>query len=257
MDSRSSDGTAASTYLQEYPLSHGQRALWFLYKMAPGAVAYNLAGAAAIPGDTDLDALHRAFRRLAQRHPMLRTTFAAPVSEPVQRIQANPDVAFECEDATAWSPAQLDDHLATAIYSPFDLEQGPAWRVHVFQGAPIPKKHTETSDVADHLVVLTLHHIVGDLWSIAVLMSEMAALYREEATGVPAPLKPLRACYADHVYHEMALLAGPRAETSWDYWRRILEGYLPPLNLPTDRPRPPMQSDHGACLLYTSPSPRD
>jgi Condensation domain len=151
MDSRSSDGTAASTYLQEYPQSHGQRALWFLYKMAPGAVAYNLAGAAAIPGDTDLDALHRAFRRLAQRHPILRTTFAAPVSEPVQRIQANPDVAFECEDATAWSPAQLDDHLATAIYRPFDLERGPAWRVHVFQGAPIPKKHTETSGVADHL----------------------------------------------------------------------------------------------------------
>ena len=96
MELFSSDGTALSADLREYPLSHGQRALWFLYKMAPSAVAYNLAGAAAIPGNTDLDALRRAFRRLAQRHPMLRMTFAAPGGEPVQRVHADADVAFGC-----------------------------------------------------------------------------------------------------------------------------------------------------------------
>jgi amino acid adenylation domain-containing protein/non-ribosomal peptide synthase protein (TIGR01720 family) len=246
MDLISSDGTAPFAYLREYPLSNGQRALWFLYKMAPDAVAYNLAGAAAIPGDTDPDALQRAFRRLAQRHPMLRTTFAAPGGEPVQRVHAEADVAFDCEDASAWNARQLDEHLASAIYRPFDLEQGPAWRVHVFRGAPVPEENPQISGVPDHLVLLTLHHIVGDLWSVAVLMSETAALYHEETTGVPARLKPLRANYADHVYHEREMLAGPRGEASWGYWREILQGDLPPLNLPTDRPRPPVQTDHGA-----------
>src|SRR5262249_44810212 len=153
-----------------------------------------------------------------ERHPMLRTFFAAPDGEPVQRVTPYPDVDFQCEDASDWSPAQLDERLAFEIYHPFDLEQGPTWRV------------------------LVLHHIIGDLWSIAVMMSEIAALYREETTAIPASLLPLRASYADHVHKEAQMLAGPRANTSWDYWRTYLSGDLPPLDLPTDRPHPPVQT---------------
>src|SRR5579859_7179282 len=133
MDPRSSEEMSASMYFHKYPLSYGQRALWLLYKMAPEGVAYNLSGAVAVPGNTDLDALHRAFRRLAERHPMLCTLFAAPDGEPVQRVTPYPDVDFRCEDASDLSPAQLDESLALEIYHPFDLEQGPTWRVLVLQ----------------------------------------------------------------------------------------------------------------------------
>jgi len=246
MDSRSSEELSASTHLHEYPLSDGQRALWFLYHMAPEGAAYNLAGAVAIPANTDLDALHRAFRRLAERHPMLRTFFVAPDGEPVQCVTPYPDVDFQCEDASDWSPAQLDERLAFEMYHPFDLEHGPTWRVLVLQRALIYNEDADNSSLPNHLVLLVLHHIIGDLWSIAVMMSEIAALYREETTGIPASLKPLRASYADHVHKEAQILAGPRADTSWDYWRTYLSGDLSPLDLPTDRPRPPVQTGRGA-----------
>ncbi|NIS83342.1 MAG: amino acid adenylation domain-containing protein, partial [Anaerolineales bacterium] len=220
--------------------------MWFLYAIAPQAVAYNLAGAAAVPENTDLRALERAFRRLADRHPMLRATFAAPGGEPVQRVHPIQDFPFRVVDASAWDPADRDERLASAIQRPFDLEQGPAWRVLVLQGAPLEKEHPESRSASRHLVLLTLHHIIGDLWSTAVLTSELAALYREEVTGPPAQLKPLRSTYADHVYREREMLAGPRGRASWDYWRNVLDVDLPSLELPTDRPRSTVLSNHGA-----------
>src|SRR6266702_1538612 len=161
MDSRSSEELSASMYFHEYPLSDGQRALWLLYKMAPEGVAYNLSGAVAVPGNTNMDALHRAFRRLAERHPMLRTLFVAPDGEPVQRITPYPDVDFRCEDASDLSPAQLDERLAFAMYHPFDLEHGSTWRVLVLQRAPLAKEGANNSSLPEHLVLLVLHHIIG------------------------------------------------------------------------------------------------
>ena len=145
MDSRSSEEMSASMYFHEYPLSYGQRALWLLYHMAPEGAAYNLSGAVAVPGNTDLDALHRAFQRLAERHPMLRTFFAAPDGEAVQRVTPYPDVDFRCEDASDLSPAQLDERLAFAISQPFDLEHGPTWRVLVLQRAPLATEDADNS----------------------------------------------------------------------------------------------------------------
>lgn len=243
----STEETNASAFLHEYPLTQTQAALWFHHKLAPEAVAYNLAGAVVIPGDADLSALRRAFQRLAERHPMLRTFFTAQHGDLVQRVYSSVEVAFQCVDAAGWDTAQLDEALAKEIYSPFDLEQGPTWRVVVFQQAPISISDNDSNArPQDHLVLLTLHHMIGDLWSIAIILSEIAALYREEATGVPAPLKPLRASYADHVNKELDRLVGPQAQISWDHWRTVLSGELPSLSLPTDRPRPPVSTGHGA-----------
>jgi len=94
--------------------------------------------------------------------------------------------------------------------------------VLVLQRAPISKEEADNNSLPDHLVLLVLHHIIGDLWSIAVIMSEIAALYREEITGLPTTLKPLRASYADHVNKEAEMLAGPQADISWEYWRTYL-----------------------------------
>jgi len=213
MDFRSTEETNASVFLHEYPLTRGQAALWFHHKVAPEAVAYNLAGGVAIPQDTDLDALRRALQRLADRHPMLRTFFTAQHGELVQRVYSSIEVAFQCVDASGWSMVQLDEALAKEIYSPFDLEQGPTWRVMVFQQAPISIRGNDANGrPQDHLVLLVLHHLIGDLWSIAIILSEIAALYWEETTGVPAALKPLRASYADHVNKESEQLTGPQAK---------------------------------------------
>ncbi|MBE3038935.1 MAG: AMP-binding protein, partial [Chloroflexi bacterium] len=246
MDSGTSEETSSAKYYYEYSLTRGQAALWFHHKVTPESVAYNLAGAVAIPGDADLDALRRAFRRLAERHPMLRTFFAAKHGKPIQRVHPFVEVAFLCENASGWSTAQLDEALAKEIYRPFNLEEGPTWRVVVFQQAPISRENDSSGRPQDHLVLLILHHMIGDLWSIAIILSEIAALYREEATGVPASLKPLRASYADHVNKESERLTGPQADISWDYWHTVLSGELSPLSLPTDRPRPPVSTGRGA-----------
>lgn len=246
MDLRNTEESNASIFLHEHALTRGQAALWFHHKLAPEDVAYNLAGAVAIHGDTDLEALRRAFRRLAERHPMLRTFFAAQYGKPVQRVHPSIEVTFQCEDASGWSTAQLDEALAKEIYRPFDLEQGPTWRVVVFQRAPISRENDANVSPQDHLVLLVLHHMIGDLWSIAIILSEVAALYREETTGVQASLKPLRANYADQVNKELVRLTGPQAEISWDYWRTVLSGELSPLSLPTDRPRPLVSTGRGA-----------
>ena len=246
MDSRSTGKTNVSSFLHEYPLSRGQAALWFLHRMAPESIAYNLAGAATIPGDTDVEALLRAFRRLAERHPMLRTLFATQHGELVQREYLSIDVAFQCTDASSWNTAQLDEALAEETYRPFDLEQGPTWRVVVFQRAPLPKVKDATGGSRDHLVLLTLHHMIGDLWSIGTILSEIAALHREETTGVSASLKPLRASYVDHVNEESERLAGLPGETGWDYWRTVVSGELPSSSLPTDRSRLPGPTGRGA-----------
>ncbi len=246
MDPGTPEETSAAKYDNEYPLTFGQTALWFHYKIAPESVAYNLAGAIDISGDTDLDALRRAFQRLAERHPILRTLFSAQQGKPVQCIHASIEVAFKVEYASGWSTAQLDDQLAKEIYRPFDLEQGPTWRVVVFQKAPISKENDTSGYSQDHLVLLLLHHIISDLWSIAIILSEIAALYREESAGIPAALKPLRASYADHVNKELERLTQPQGDKSWDHWRTVLSGEQTPLNLPTDRPRPPVSTGYGA-----------
>ena len=246
MDCRCTEDTNASVFIHEYPLTRGQAAIWFHHKLTPDAVDYNLSGAVAISGDSDLEALQRAFQRLAERHPMLRTHFIAQHGEPVQRVYPSTEVAFQCVDASGWSTAQLDEALAKEIYNPFDLEQGPTWRVVVFQQAPISSPKNVNNGSQDHMVLLTLHHLIGDLWSIAIILSEVAALYREETTGVPASLKPLLASYADHVNKESERLTEPQAEISWDHWRTVLSGELSPLSLPTDRPRPPVSTGRGA-----------
>ena len=212
MDFSGAEETNASAFLNKSPLTREQAALWFHHIVAPESVAYNLAGAVVIPGDTDLEALQRAFRWLAERHPMLRTPFTDQHGEPVQRIHPSIEVAFQYEDASGWNSAQLDKAQAFETFRLFDMEQGPAWRVVVFQQAPISIRENDSNGrPQDHLILLTLHHLIGNLWSIAIILPEIAALYWEETTGVPASLKPLRTSYADHVNKELGWMTGPQA----------------------------------------------
>src|SRR5205085_5151643 len=123
-------------------------------------------------------------------------------------------------------------------HRPFDIERGPVLRARLYAGG-----------AADHVLV-TVHHIVGDYWTLGVLMDELRTVYPEAAAGGEPALPPPAAEYADFVRWQAELLAGPEGERLWGYWRHKLAGELPALNLPTDRPRPPAQSDRGATHRF-------
>ncbi|HSK78869.1 MAG TPA: amino acid adenylation domain-containing protein, partial [Thermoanaerobaculia bacterium] len=215
------------------PLSHGQRSLWFLHHLAPVGGAYNIAAAARVCTPVDAGALERAFQALVDRHESLRTTFPAVGGEPCRQVAAGLGFALACEDAAGWSEERLRSRLAEEAWRPFDLGSGPLLRVTLLTGDP-----------AGPVILLVIHHIVADFWSLAILMRELPALYREAAGGEPAELSPPGLSYHEHVRLEEAALAGERGEGLLDYWKETLAG-LPTLELATDRPRPAVQAYRG------------
>jgi hypothetical protein len=148
-----------------FPLSDGQKALWFLWKLEPESAAYNMPTAVRIASPVDAAALQGAFQALVDRHPALRTTFAVEDGEPVQRVHERRDVSFlveDTEDASGWSDEELLRRLDQEANRPFDLEAGPLLRIGLYRRA-----------ATDHVLLLTLHHVVSDFWSVAVLAREL------------------------------------------------------------------------------------
>jgi len=229
------DPAAAQAAVATHPPSFGQRALWSLHQLAPESIAFNMAGAARIAGELDADALGRAFQRLVDRHAALRTTFAVADGGPVQRVHGRMAADFRVEDASAHAEAEILALLKDEAHRPFDLEAGPLFRAYLF-----------TRSAREHYLLLTIHHAVGDFWSIAVLMHELARAYPAERQGVDAGLPPLPLQYADFARWQAGMLAGPEGERLWAYWRDQLAGAPPTLDLPTDRPRPAVLTHRGA-----------
>lgn len=233
----------AENVAEASPLSHGQQALWFLYRSAPESAAYNTAFAARIASPFDCSAAQQAFQALSDRHPLLRTTFSVQDGEPVQRAHDRQEVFFEKIDASAWSDDELQRQVSESYKRPFDLERGPVFRVAVF-----------TRSDTDHVLLLAFHHIVCDAWSIWMVANEFRELYAGLELGRMPGLPLLTHGYQDYARWQSALLAGPEGERQWQYWREQLSGTLPDLQLPTDRPRPPIQSYRGASYDFAIPS---
>ena len=219
----------------EIPLSRGQQALWFLHRLAPESAAYNVAGTARIRGPLSATALERSFQAMADRHAALRVRFEPRGDSPVQIAVAPFAVPFHAEDATGWPEERLRARLAEAAARPFDLVAGPAFRVHCWRRE------------GEHLLLFVAHHIVVDLWSLAVLVRELGESYGAEVSGRTAVLPRLEAGYGDYVHWQEERLAGEQGERLWDFWRRELAGELPLLDLATDRPRPRVQTFAGAA----------
>ncbi|MBV9790945.1 MAG: amino acid adenylation domain-containing protein, partial [Chloroflexi bacterium] len=224
----------------EQPLSHGQRALWFLHQLAPTSSAYHIASAVRINSAVDLAALKQAFQTLVDRHPALRTTFGAHQGEPFQRIQPTAEVSFQLEDAATLSEADLNRRLTEAAQQPFDLDRGPLLRINIF-----------SRDANDHVLLLVVHHIIADLWSLAVLTHELGLLYPALSAARPVELPELTLHYTDYARWQNAQLAGPTGERLAQYWKQQLAGAETVLNLPTDRSRPPIQTYRGAAHSFT------
>jgi len=155
--------------------------------------------------------LRRAFQFLVDRHATLRTTFASRDGKPVQRVHDKIQVHFEQADASSWSDEAMNRRLVEEAHRPFDLERGPLFRVHLY-----------TRSAQSHVLLLTVHHIVGDFWSLAIIADELRALYPAELSGTPPALPALPVQYADYVRRQSGMLAGPKAngtgpigESSW------------------------------------------
>lgn len=224
---------------QESPLSFSQQRLWLLHQLDEHSSAYNEPQIVRLTGEIDLDALEKSFVEIVNRHEVLRTTFHMGKNGPVQTIQQ--EFSFELlVDHLETLPDdqekqdRLDQIIKQEIETPFYLAADLPWRVRVIQ----PENDT-------YIVVLTFHHIACDGWSIGVFTEELIRLYMAFSNGQPSPLPKLDIQYADFSAWQRQQIQGEKLDKLLDYWHQQIAG-LPVLQLPTDRPRPPVQSMRGA-----------
>ncbi|MEV6345241.1 amino acid adenylation domain-containing protein [Actinoplanes sp. NPDC051851] len=218
------------------PLSYAQGRLYFLNRLAEESSFYNVPVALRFTGALDTAAMRAAVAGLWARHEGLRAYFPAPDGEPEQRVLPAGDVPFtEVDLSGAGDPRQRLAALAGhEAVRPFDLASGPLLRAVLVRSGP-----------AEHVLLLTLHHVVSDGWSLSIVLDDLMALYRAAATGQPAGLPELEFGYLDYTYWQRSWLTGAELDGQLDYWKRHLAG-LPTLDLPTDRPRPVAQTYRGA-----------
>ncbi|HET9933195.1 MAG TPA: MupA/Atu3671 family FMN-dependent luciferase-like monooxygenase, partial [Polyangiaceae bacterium] len=217
-------------------LSRGQAALWLLHGFGAGA-AYNLASAFRVRSMVDAECLRLALEHLLERHEILRTTYQADDAGTPRVAARSAPLGFSVVPAAELDESALRARVEQFAFTPFDLEQGPILRVGLFSRA-----------AEDHVLVIAVHHVAADLWSLVALMSELGKAY-QAFKGKESPKLPvLETSYRAFVHWQEEVLSGPETYRSWSFWRSRLSGGTPALELPTDRPRPPLRSHRGATV---------
>lgn len=245
------------------PVSYGQQRLWFLDQLEPGSPLYNNFAAVRLSGPLQTEALERSLAEIGRRHETLRTTFQELDGKPVQVITPQGAVSIEQVDLRGLPGAEQTAQVAALALAEsrfaFNLNQGPLARVKLLR-----------LDDAEHVVFATMHHIISDGWSVGVLIRELTALYSAYTAGQTSPLADLPVQYVDYAAWQRDWLEGasgavPAGEgpdeqavrspqqVQVDYWKNQLAG-AQPLELPTDRPRPPVQTAHGANRWFELPA---
>jgi amino acid adenylation domain-containing protein len=222
------------------PLCFAQQRLWFLDQLEPGTPQYNIASAAPIRSRIDASVLQRSLTEVIQRHEALRTTFELDEDDsPAQIIHPRIDVPLEVADLQDLGgparEAQLTERVTELAARPFDLATGPLVRAGLIRLAP-----------DDHVFIITTHHIISDVWSIEIMLRDLAVTYQALLHGQAVPLADPPLQYADFAHWQREWLQGEVLERQVGYWREQLSGDLPVLDLPADRPRPAQQSFRGA-----------
>ncbi|MFP2934356.1 condensation domain-containing protein, partial [Pyxidicoccus sp. 3LG] len=219
------------------PLSFAQQRLWFLHQLEPASAVYNIPAALRLTGALDGVALQRALSELVRRHESLRTRFASFNGQPSQRIGEPGPLPLPEVDLSSREDRESEVRRLAEVDAnqPFDLDRGPLLRASLLR-----------LGTQEHVLLLNMHHIVSDGWSMDVLVREVAALYEAFSAGQPSPLPELPVQYADYSVWQRGWLQGDVLETQLAWWRRQLEGAPAALELPTDRPRPANQSFRGA-----------
>lgn len=216
-------------------LSHGQMALWYFQKMAPGSSALNIATALRIKGRLDVERLREALQCLSDRHAVLRSTFGEAGGRLVRRSRSGLPAEFRVENAETWSESRLQERLNDLANQPFDLGAGPLFIATLFNRSSYSS-----------VLLLTAHHIIADFWSVEILLNELVTAYENGASALP----PLYSDFSRFVAWQSELLAGPEGESLKAYWKEQLQAVLSLPYLPADRPRPLVPSYNGATLRF-------
>ncbi|MEU0005141.1 non-ribosomal peptide synthase/polyketide synthase [Streptomyces sp. NPDC006314] len=227
------------------PMSYAQQRLWFLEEFAPGGTEYVTALALRLRGSLDTGALGAALGALVARHESLRTTFDSADGHGVQIVHPPQDVPLPLRDLSGLPAEQREPALRRLLAEdrtrPFDLRRGPLLRTGLVRLAG-----------DDHVLTLTLHHIVTDGWSTSVLLGDLAHLYRAELGVAIGELPPLPVQYADYA-HWQRTAGGTGTDEQLAHWKERLAD-AEPLELPTDRPRPPVRTSSGATTRLVVPA---
>ncbi|MCY7283312.1 MAG: amino acid adenylation domain-containing protein [Cyanobacteria bacterium CAN_BIN43] len=221
------------------PLSFAQERLWFLHQLEGASATYNMPAALRLTGELNLEALQQALTEIVRRHEALRTSFTTVNGIPIQVIHPSASMTIETIDLQHLTNTErevaIEQQIQQSALAPFDLEIAPLIRCNLLQLA-------ET----DYVFCINMHHIVSDGWSIGVLVQELSALYPAYCAGNPSPLPELEIQYADFALWQRQWLSGEILEQQLQYWVSQLQGAPELSQLPTDHPRPSVQTYRGA-----------
>nr|WP_252979178.1 non-ribosomal peptide synthetase [Pseudomonas cyclaminis] len=228
---------------QPVSLSYSQQRMWFLWQMEPDSPAYNVGGMARLRGVLDVGRFEAALQALIMRHETLRTTFPSVDGVAYQKVSPQTGLRMDWQDISALNETerqqrlqQLADHEA---HTPFNLETGPLLRACVVKAGE-----------QEHYLVLTLHHIVTEGWAMDIFARELSALYEAFIDERLSPLAPLPVQYLDYSVWQRQWLESGERQRQLDYWTAQLGSEHPLLELPSDRPRPPVQSHQGELYRF-------
>ncbi|HEU4561225.1 MAG TPA: amino acid adenylation domain-containing protein, partial [Longimicrobium sp.] len=228
------------------PLSFAQQRLWFIEQLEPGSTAYHMPSALRLRGPLDARVLERALGEVVRRHEALRTTFGETEGVPFQVVHSVGAAQLEVTDLSRVAPGEREAEARRLAREEaqrlFDLRAGPLFRTRLLR-----------LDEDDHVLVLAMHHVVSDGWSMGVLHRELSALYEAFARGEPSPMPELPVQYADFAVWQRAWLAGAVLERQIDWWKERLAGAPPLLELPTDHPRAASPDTHTGRVFRALP----
>ncbi|AOW98529.1 hypothetical protein BJP34_02890 [Moorena producens PAL-8-15-08-1] len=246
---RQSDGATSIQAIsreQVIPLSFAQQRLWFIEKMALSRNAYNVPLTLHLVGQLDYVALEKSLNQIIARHETLRTTFSEINGTPVQIIHPPFELELPIIDLSGLTPSEATTKLQQLLQQEneqrFNLEVDPPIRAQLFQ-----------LGTTEHILQITLHHIASDGWSLTVLPKELSAIYTATLFDKPSPLPELPIQYADFAVWQRNYLQGQTLESQLSYWKQKLLD-LPQLQLPTDHPRPPVETFNGAGIPINIPA---
>lgn len=229
-----------------FPASFAQQRLWFMDQLLPGSPVYNIFGVFRVYGSLNATALERSIQEVVDRHESLRTRFTTIEGEPVQVIEDQVTVKVVTEDLSPLSEeqrsVQMEISVREEIQKPFDLKRGPLLRARLLR-----------MKAQEHVLALTMHHIIADGWSVGIIVQEISILYANFDAGLSSRLEELPIQYADYAVWQKEWLASGVLEQQLEYWKKQLGG-VPSLELPCDHPRPSMQSYRGKTLYSRLPA---
>jgi amino acid adenylation domain-containing protein len=229
---------------QDLPLSFAQQRLWFIDQFSPGGSFYNIASAYRLTGSLSVPVLENTLNEIVRRHEVLRTHFRAIGGKPVQVIRPFEPMRLSIQDLTGSGEEEREQSLTTLLREeasqPFDLKEGPLFRVTL-----IRLRNDE------HVIAFTVHHIVADGWSMGVLVHEVSLLYHAFHQENVSPLSELPVQYADYAFWQSRWLQGEMLESQLSFWKEALAGIPAVHELPTDFPRPAVQTFRGGRLNTT------